>query len=156
MEPEKQLSKLRELAQLDVDAISLYEEAINRITVPLISERIAEFRVDHLHHVQDLNDEMVGLGGQPVPPVPDLKGTLLRGFTAVTSMMGNQAALMAMIANEELTNRTYDSALKLDWPPAQRALIEKNDADEKRHLQWLKSAAKQKIWESEVGAGSHA
>jgi rubrerythrin len=109
-----------------------------------------------LRHVQDLNDEIVGLGGEPVPPVPDLKGTLLRGFTAVTSTMGNQAALMAMIANEELTNRFYESALKLDWPPSQRALIEKNDADEKRHLEWLKSAAKQKIWESEVSAGSHA
>jgi len=156
MELEKQLIKLRELAQLDVDAISLYEEAINRITVPLISERIAEFRVDHLSHVQDLNDEIVGLGGQPVPPLPDLKGTLLRGFTAVTSVMGNQAAVMAMISNEELTNRTYDSALKLDWPAAQRALIERNNADEKRHLAWLKSAAKEKIWESEVSAGSHA
>ncbi len=155
MELEKQLIKLRELAQLDVDAISLYEEAINRITVPLISERIAEFRVDHLSHVQDLNDEIVGLGGQPVPPLPDLKGTLLRGFTAVTSVMGNQAAVMAMISNEELTNRTYDSALKLDWPAAQRALIERNNADEKRHLAWLKSAAKEKIWESEVSAGSH-
>ncbi len=156
MEAEKQLSKLRELAQLDVDAISLYEEAFNRITIPLISEKIAEFRVDHLRHVQDLNDEIVGLGGQPVPPVPDLKGTLLRGFTAVTSMMGNQAALMAMIASEELTNRFYESALKLDWPTAQQALIEKNDADEKRHLAWLKSAAKKKIWESEVSTRIHA
>jgi len=155
MEREGLVTKLRELAQLDVDAISLYEEAINRMTVPLISERIAEFRVDHLRHVQDLNDEIVGLGGQPVPPLPDLKGTLLRGFAAVTSMMGTQAAVMAMVANEELTNRTYESALKMDWPPAQRALIEKNALDEKRHLAWLRSAAKQRIWESEA-AGSHA
>jgi rubrerythrin len=156
MEREKQVSKLRDLAQLDVDAISLYEEAINRITIPLISERIAEFRVDHLRHVQDLSEEIIKLGGRPVENAPDVKGTLLRGFTALTSMMGNQAAVMAMIGNEELTNRSYESALKLDWSPSQRALIEKNYADEKRHLAWLKSASKQKLWETEASdATSH-
>lgn len=155
MEREELVTKLRELAQLEVDAISLYEEAINRVAVPLISERIAELRVDHLRQVQDLNDEIVGLGGQPVPPLPDLRGTLLRGFTAVTSTMGTRAAVMAIIANEELTHRTYQSALNMDWPPVQRALIERNDLDQKRHLAWLRSAAKQRIWEGEA-AGSHA
>jgi uncharacterized protein (TIGR02284 family) len=156
MEPDKQLSKLRDLAQLDIDATSLYEEAINRITVPLIREKLTEFRVDHLRHVQDLSEEIIKLGGRPVENAPDVKGTLLRGFTALTSMMGNQAAVMAMIGNEELTNRSYESALKLDWSPSQRALIEKNYADEKRHLAWLKSASKQKLWETEASdATSH-
>jgi uncharacterized protein (TIGR02284 family) len=156
MEPDKQLSKLRDLAQLDIDATSLYEEAINRITVPLIREKLTEFRVDHLRHVQDLSEEIIKLGGRPVENAPDVKGTLLRGFTALTRMMGNQAAVMAMIGNEELTNRSYESALKLDWSPSQRALIEKNYADEKRHLAWLKSASKQKLWETEASdATSH-
>jgi uncharacterized protein (TIGR02284 family) len=156
MEPDKQLSKLRDLAQLDIDATSLYEDAINRITVPLIREKLTEFRVDHLRHVQDLSEEIIKLGGRPVENAPDVKGTLLRGFTALTSMMGNQAAVMAMIGNEELTNRSYESALKLDWSPSQRALIEKNYADEKRHLAWLKSASKQKLWETEASdATSH-
>lgn len=151
----KELNKLRGLAQLDVDAIGLYEAAIQRIDVPLIRGKLAEFRVDHRRHVQDLNAAIIRLGGTESASTPDLKGTVLRGFTAVTSMMGNHAALLAIIANEELTNRPYESALKVDWTPDIRALIEKNFADEKRHLAWIKQAVKDKYWEIQSSAGSH-
>ncbi len=152
---EKELSKLRELAQLDVDAIDLYQAAIERIDVLLIREKLAEFRVDHQRHVQDLNAAIIRLGGTELVSSRDLKGTVLRGFTAVTSMMGNHAALLAMMANEELTNRSYESALKADWTPDIRALIEKNFGDEKRHLAWIKQALKDKYWEIPSSAGSH-
>jgi rubrerythrin len=152
----EQVKKLRDLAQLDVDAIGLYEAAMERISIPFVREKLAEFRIDHVRHVQDLNQEIEKMGGQPVSNTPDLKGIVLRGFTAVTSMMGTQAALLAMIGNEELTNLSYESALKLTWPPEQRLLIEKNYSDEKRHLAWLKEASKQKVWEREAGAGTHA
>jgi rubrerythrin len=156
MESNQQLNKLRDLAQLDVDAIGLYEAAMERITIPFVREKLSEFRVDHVRHVQDLNEEISELGGQPVSNSPDLKGTVLRGFTAVTSMMGTQAALLAMIGNEELTNLSYEAALKLNWSPDLRMLIEKNFFDEKRHLAWLKEALRQRVWERESGAGTHA
>ena len=115
MESNQQLNKLRDLAQLDVDAIGLYEAAMERISIPFVREKLAEFRVDHVRHVQDLNEEISELGGQPVSNSPDFKGTVLRGFTAVTSMMGTQAALLSMIGNEQLTNLSYETALKLNW-----------------------------------------
>ena len=59
-----------------------------------------------------------------------------------------------LTANEGLTNRTYKSALKLEWSPRQRALIEKNYSDEKRHLAWMKQAAKEKPWERGANASA--
>ena len=78
--------------------------------------------------------------------VPDFKGTVLKGFTALTSMMGNEAALMAMLGNEELTTRTYHSALRMDWNGEERALIERHSEDERRHLAWIKQAARHREW----------
>jgi len=148
----KRVEKMRSLAQLDVDAMDLYEAAIARIHVPAVKEKLQAFRVDHDRHVQDLNAKILQLGGERVEHVPDLKGKILRGFTAITSMMGTEAALMAMMGNEELTNRTYQAALKMDWQAEERALIEKNYGDERRHLEWIKQAVKARPWAHESEA----
>ena len=54
-----------------------------------------------------------------------------------------------MLGNEELTSHTYESALKLDWTAEQRAVIQKNYADEERHLAWIKKAARDRPWTKE-------
>jgi rubrerythrin len=154
METTQQI-ELRNLAQLDVDAIALYDAAIQRISIPLLRDKLSEFKADHERHVVGLNAEIVKATGKPVETKPDLKGSVLRGFTAITSMMGDQAALLAMTTNEELTNRAYEKALKLDWSSSQRALIQQNYDDEKRHLAWIKLAAKEKPWEHESHASVH-
>ncbi len=154
METTQQI-ELRKLAQLDVDAIEVYEAVIRRITVPLLRDKLSEFRTDHERHVVNLNAEIVKAGGKPIEAKPDLKGSVLRGFTAVTSMMGDHAALLAMTANEDLTNRAYEKALKIDWSASQRELILQNYDDEKRHLAWIKLAAKEKPWEHESQASVH-
>lgn len=155
MADDKQLSKLRDLAQLEVDAIGLYDAAIQRIDAPLVRDKLSEFRVDHVRHVQDLSSEIMRLGGSKIASEPDLKGAALRGFTAATSMLGTKAALLAMQANEEITTRSYESALKFQWAPEVRVLIEKNYADEARHLAWIKQAAKEKAWERESETEKH-
>lgn len=154
METTQQI-ELRKLAQLDVDAIELYEAAIQRITVPLLRDKLSEFRADHERHVVNLNAELVKTDAKPVEAKPDLKGSVLRGFTAVTSMIGDHAALVAMTANEEISNRSYEKALKIDWSASQRELIQQNCDDEKRHLTWIKMAAKDKPWEHESQASVH-
>lgn len=145
MENDKVVSKLRALAQLDVDAIGTYDAAIARVTDADVATQLASFRVDHVRHVQDLNALIQQLGGEPVQQVPDLKGVALTGMTMVTSMMGTLSALMAMVGNEELTNRVYEAALKLKLDGEARTLIAKNYADEQRHLAWIKSALKARL-----------
>jgi rubrerythrin len=142
----KKLAKLHSLAQLDVDAIGTYDAALERVDVPMLREQLSGFRADHERHVRTLNDFIVRYGGEAVEMKPDIKGAVLKGFTAVTSMMGNEAALVAMIGNEELTTRSYQAALKLEWSPEERTVIESHFADEQRHLAWIKDAAKSRRW----------
>lgn len=68
---------------------------------------------------------------------PDVKGFILKSFTAVTSMMGDKAALKAMQGNEQLTNRTYEKALGEVWPPQAQSIIERNREDERQHLAFI-------------------
>lgn len=146
MEQKSEVAKLRSLAQLDADAVGAYDAAIARVAEPLVRERLNDFRVDHVRHVQDLNALIQRFGGEPVELRPDLKGAAMKGLTAVTSMMGTEAALVAMLGNEEFTNRAYELALQFDWGPEVHALIQKNREDERRHVTWIRDAVRTRPW----------
>ena len=149
MAEKSEVAKLRSLAQLDADAVGAYDAAIARVHEPLVRERLNDFRVDHVRHVQDLNAFIQRLGGESVELKPDLKGTAMRSLTAVTSLMGTEAALVAMLGNEEFTNRAYQLALQFDWGPDIRGLIQKNREDEHRHLTWIRDAVRNRPWQKE-------
>jgi uncharacterized protein (TIGR02284 family) len=146
MAEKSEVAKLRSLAQLDADAVGAYDAAISRVAEPLVRERLNDFRVDHVRHVQDLNAHLQRLGGQPVELKPDLKGAAMKGLTAVTSLMGTEAALVAMLGNEEFSNRAYDLALQFDWSPEVRALIQRHREDEYRHVMWVRDAVRTRPW----------
>jgi rubrerythrin len=136
------VQRLRILAKFDVDAVGAYQAAIERVTEPAIKEKLNGFRLDHARHVQDYNAVISQLGGETVEMTPEPAGIVLKGVTAATSMLGTRAALLAMLANEQLSNATYEVMLRMSWPPEVKALIEHNRADEKRHLEWILMAAK--------------
>jgi demethoxyubiquinone hydroxylase (CLK1/Coq7/Cat5 family) len=146
MAEKSEVAKLRSLAQLDVDAVGAYDAAIARVGESLIRERLNDFRVDHVRHVQDLNALIQRFGGEPVELKMDLKGVAMKGMTAVTSMMGTEAALVAMLGNEEFTNRAYELALQFKWSPEVRTLIQKNREDELRHVTWIRDAVRTRPW----------
>ncbi|MGZ3459640.1 MAG: ferritin-like domain-containing protein, partial [Archangium sp.] len=105
-----------------------------------------EFQQDHERHIRELSGVVTKLGGKPRSK-PDTKGFILKGFTAVTSMMGNEAALQAMRGNEALTNRTYRMARDEDWSDEARIIIERNYSDEQRHLAFIEDALRTRSWE---------
>jgi rubrerythrin len=157
MAEKSEVAKLRSLAQLDADAVGAYEAAIARVKEPLVRERLNDFRVDHMRHVQDLNALIQRFGGELVELRPDLKGAAMKGLTAMTSMMGTEAALVAMLGNEEFSNRAYQLALQFDWSPEVRTLIQKNREDEYRHVMWIRDAVRTRPWLHEgasAGEGS--
>lgn len=154
MAEKSEVAKLRSLAQLDADAVGAYDAAIARVNEPLVRERLNDFRVDHVRHVQDLNALIQRLGGAPVELRPDFKGTAMKGLTAVTSMMGTEAALVAMLGNEEFTNRAYEMALQFDWSPEVRALIQRHREDEFRHVTWVRDAVRTRPWLRESAPGA--
>ncbi|WP_434386932.1 ferritin-like domain-containing protein [Melittangium boletus] len=151
MKPE--VEKLRSLAQLDVDAVGAYDAALARVREPLVRERLNEFRADHVRHVRDLNTFIVELGGEPLELRPDLKGAAMKGLTAMTSLMGTEAALMAMLGNEEITNRVYEMALHFEWSAPVRRLVQSHRRDEERHITWIRDAVRVRPWAGdELGA----
>jgi len=151
MDPSQIIEKLNHLIQLDFDAVGAYDAAIHRIDVESIRTRLAEFQDDHRRHISELSGLVRARGGVPMER-PDAKGFILKGFTAVTSMMGNEAALRAMQGNEKLTNSSYANALRENWPPDVRDVIERNHRDEQRHLAYIEDALRNRIWEQ---SGAH-
>ncbi|WP_437579947.1 PA2169 family four-helix-bundle protein [Sorangium sp. So ce887] len=136
---------LNDLIQLDRDAIAAYDQAIEACEHAHTREMLARFRDDHGRHVVDLSAHVASLGGIPAQ-TRDLKGKLIEGFTAITSM-GDQSALFAMRGNEELTNRQYQAALDETLTTEARVIVERNYGDEQRHLAWIKDALSRKVWE---------
>jgi uncharacterized protein (TIGR02284 family) len=146
MDPAETIERLNDLIQHDCDAIAAYEAAIERIDVESIRARLREFQSDHRRHVADLSAQVQRLGGTPRQR-PGARGFVLEGFTAITSLMGTEAALRAMQGNEKLANSGHANALRLDWPEELRTLIERNLRDEQRHLFYIEDALRNRIWE---------
>ncbi|WP_437680776.1 PA2169 family four-helix-bundle protein [Sorangium sp. So ce131] len=136
---------LNDLIQLDRDAIASYEQAIKACEHVQTREMLARFRDDHARHVVDLSAHVAALGGVAAQD-RDLKGKIIEGFTAITSV-GDHSALLAMRGNEELSNRYYEAALNEALTTEARDIVERNYGDEQRHLAWIKDALSRKAWE---------
>ena len=146
MDQNRMIERLNDLIALDYDAVGAYEAAIDRIDVEFLRTRLREFQGDHRRHIQELSRAVVSMGGT-AREKPDMKGFLLKGFTAVTSMMGVEAALKAMQGNEKLTNRTYEKAMTESWSDEVRVIIERNLRDEQRHLAFIEEILRTRTWE---------
>jgi uncharacterized protein (TIGR02284 family) len=146
MDTAKLVDKLNDLIRLDVDAIHAYDQSISACKMEEVKQGLGDFRADHDRHVRELSDCVRGLGGEP-DVRRDLKGFFIGGFTAIVSQ-GDHSSLVAMQTNEELTNSYYRRALEMeDLSPEVRSLLEKNYADEQRHLAWIKDQIAARVWE---------
>ncbi len=146
MDTTKLVEKLNDLIKLDVDAMHAYDQAIQACTMDELKRGLGDFRADHDRHVRELSDCVKQLGGQP-DVRRDFKGFLIGGFTAIVSQ-GDHSALVAVQTNEEVTNSYYRRALEMEnLSPDIRKLLEKNYADEQRHLAWVKAKLASRVWE---------
>jgi len=146
MDTREVCDKLNDLIKLDVDAVRAYDQALEACTIDEVVARLTDFRADHDRHIRDLSEQVRALGGEP-DVRRDWKGFLIEGFTAIAAQ-GDHSALLAMRGNEELTNRTYRSALDMvDLSPEVRSVLERNYSDEQRHLEWIKGQLDARVWE---------
>ena len=140
------IGTLQDLLHLDMDAIKAYDQAIKACEHENVAAQLRLFRSDHERHVRNLSQELTKLG-EKADARTDLKGFFIEKFTAITSI-GTRSALMSMMGNETLTNARYKAARDLqDIPESARSVIRANYADEQRHLEWIRSALDQKLWE---------
>jgi uncharacterized protein (TIGR02284 family) len=140
MDTRRVIELCSELMQLDIDAIHAYDQALGAIDEDDICERLEAFKADHERHVEDLEQSIRSLGGEPPERKRGVKGFLLQGFTAVMGVGGSKAALRAMQGNEKLTNKKYEEALSEELPDEVREVVARNREDERRHLQYIEAA----------------
>lgn len=139
--------KLSKLMQLDVDAVRAYDQAIQNIDVATVRDNLSTFKSDHERHIEDLSAAIRRNGGTPPERKPDVKGFFIEGFTSIRSKSGTEGALKAMQGNEKLTNKTYQDALDSDLPADMRAIVKRNREDERRHLEYIEKALRDRVWE---------
>jgi rubrerythrin len=130
------IKTLNDLIQLDYDAIKAYDQALDRVDEAdeEVRSDLELFKLDHERHVTDLAQVVRDLGGQHEEASRDVKGVLLEGLTALRSVTGTVGALKAMRMNEKLTNKSYAKASELQLSPIARMVVDRNLADERRHL----------------------
>jgi len=143
---EKVIEELGELIRYDRDAVGSYDEAINDVKEPAVRDPLIEFRADHERHIANLSGIVRQLHGQP-PEKPDLKGVVRKVMTKAAGLGGVELTLKAMRSNEEVLNKTYAHHLALDFPDDIKDVIRRNYEDEQRHLAWVESALRNRIWE---------
>ncbi|WP_022708539.1 DUF892 family protein [Paracoccus zeaxanthinifaciens] len=130
-----------DLIYLEYDAIAAYDSTIERLSDAELAARVAEFRQDHLYHLEKLRDIAASINAD-IPEGGDMKQMLTTGKIALADLMGDGAILKAMRTNEEDTVTAYDRARQHgDAVPASREFFEKALADEKRHRAWFEAAA---------------
>lgn len=130
---------LEHLIRIDLDAVRAYTQAIDHVPSDDARAMLSGFRADHERHIEEVSAALKARGGEP-PQTAHLTGFALAGFTGVVSGMGVAGALMAMQSNEVVTNQAYELALGHGHlEPELRALLERNLADEQRHLHAIRA-----------------
>jgi competence ComEA-like helix-hairpin-helix protein len=148
LEPDLQVETLTALAQLDLEASAAYELCAEYIADRELRAQLLGFRSDHQRHVRDLNQLIGELHGHPLPLDADVRESVLLKLVGAVSALGLKPAILSMLATEQLTNATYENALELPIDADTIAVLERNFADEQRHLRAL-DALSTRAWLNE-------
>jgi len=135
LDPE--LEALLSFAQMDSEAAAAYEIAAESATEERLAEMMRSFAEDHRRHVADIEKLVTELGGEIEFAAPDPEASTFASMAETVSQLGPEGGLLALIASEQFTNSSYESALELIVVPEARALVERHFRDEQRHLQAL-------------------
>ncbi|MCQ0988365.1 ferritin-like domain-containing protein [Jiella marina] len=132
---------VKDLIYLEHDAIAAYDSTIEKLSDGALSSQIAEFKKDHLQHL-DVLHTMAKQVGVDAPEGGDAKQMLTTGKIALMQLGGDKAILKAMKTNEDDTVTAYERAAHhADAIEKSREFFAKALADEKRHREWMDKTA---------------
>jgi len=127
------------LIYLEHDAIAAYGSCIERLDDKTPSARIAEFKNDHLQHLDVLRRIAIETGAE-APAEGDMKQMLTTGKIVLADLMGDAAILKAMKTNEDDTVTAYERASRHpDAIPESKAFFMQACQDELRHREWMEA-----------------
>jgi len=130
---------LSTMARMDLEAALAYEASAEAaLGTEELRSQLLRFRDDHLRHVLDLNRVLRVMGSAPILHMRlDTEQYLLRSLAKLARPFGPGALVLVLLTDEQMTNGIYELARELDWDDEVADLIERNAADEQRHLLWL-------------------
>ena len=138
MDRDHVISKLKNMIQLDYDAIEAYKAAIDRLENDTYKNKLRDFLKDHERHVQELSNLVKDKGATP-PESGDAKSMLTKGKVVLADLGNDKHILQAMKTNEDETNTKYEQATKEDFPQEVLSILERGLKDERHHRAWIES-----------------
>lgn len=151
LDPE--IEALLSFAQMDSEAAAAYEIAAESMTEARVAQLLRSFAEDHRRHVTDIRELIKGLGAEIELAAPDPETSTFATMAATVGQLGMSAGLRTLIASEQFTNSSYETALELIAEPQAREVIERNFRDEQRHIQALTQELQRSQREDEREAG---
>jgi rubrerythrin len=130
---------LKDLMELDYDAVEAYDAAIDRLDNAAYIAKLAEFKKDHQRHISEI-DDILSDHQIEAPAGPSGKQWLTKGKVILANLIGDEAILKAMISNETDTNTAYQRMNERTdiWVDA-REMLKNGLADEQKHKAWLET-----------------
>jgi hypothetical protein len=138
MDRDDLLRKLESLAQLDTDAVAVYDEALEHTTDEDVRKNFQRFQSEHRYHAEQLSEVIVRRGGKKPELKVDAAGHLAEWATSIRSRRGTEGALHAMETAERYHTRRYGDAVGWSVDDNEVAtMLQRFDDDEKRHLAFV-------------------
>jgi uncharacterized protein (TIGR02284 family) len=129
---------LNRLIQLHYDAIDACKAAIARVEDPIARQQLGRTLEDHREHVDELAVVVRNLGGEPAGPGDRRPLRLRRTAADDPGGEGAHALLETLRRNEEGARAAYEDAASQPGVPLDvLAALERNLADEHKHLAWV-------------------
>jgi uncharacterized protein (TIGR02284 family) len=129
---------LNRLIQLHYDAIDACKAAVASVEDPIARQQLGVTLEDHRGHVDELAVVVRNLGGEPVGPSDRRPLRLHQTLSADRGGMGEHALLETLRRNEEGARAAYEDAASHPGVPLDvLAALERNLADEHKHLAWV-------------------
>jgi rubrerythrin len=132
---------LMALAQLDLETALAYEAAAEVAEDEEIEEQLRQFARDHRRHIEGVARAMSAGGGAGLSGPPSRATGLFAELARLSAPLGAGALVLTLLADEQLTNLTYEDALAYEWDHLHEAMLEQFRAEEERHMRWLSDKA---------------
>jgi len=141
------IEAIKELIELEYDAIGAYEIAFKNLENPEYKEKFEELKSDHHGHIKELSNFLLANKEECPSSSDTLKKLLVNGKAELASLFGDQNILSSMLSNEEDTNTAYERiSARLGESDDSKIseIIIKGLEDERRHKSWLQNNISQK------------
>ena len=131
------LDALKDLLELEYDALAAYGVAVDKIQSQKCKEKLLGFKKEHEQHIEQIG-QVLERHGVKTKRDGSIKGFLTKGKVYIADLFNDKMVLQAMHSNEIDTNTAYDRLCshKDKWLDADEVLTNAQE-HERRHKAWL-------------------